>query len=94
MISLEHLDAEHLDPFCQALINVLSTGIAETTYAQIMDGQPIMETYVVPQFFTQEGMPVLSHKTICPGSLEKTRAFRSSLDVRSFKFEAKVSASS
>ncbi|KAK7702580.1 hypothetical protein SLS64_009543 [Diaporthe eres] len=43
-IPLEHLDAEHFQPFRQALSNMLSTPVAESTYAQIIDGMPLSAT--------------------------------------------------
>lgn len=90
-MSLASLDREHLASFKQALANLLSTPIAEFTYAQIVDGMPTSYTYMTDHDFYDE-FPVLNHENLCPGIMDKTRAIRSQFDVLSLKFELKVSA--
>lgn len=90
-MSLASLDGEHLASFKQALTNLLSTPTAEFTYAQIVDGMPTSHTYMTDHWF-YEGLPVLDHQELCPGTMDKTRAFRSQFDILSLKFEPKVSA--
>lgn len=89
-MSLKDLDVEHLESFRRALFNVLSTPIAEFTFAQIVDGQPTRSVYAHDHFF-RDGLPVMQHKNLCHGSLEKTRAFRSDLDILALKFEPRAS---
>lgn len=89
-ISLEHLDAEHLQPFRQALWNVLSTPVAESTHAQIIDGMPLSDVYEYDHWYLKD-FPVETHHVLCAGSLEKAIAFRSSFDFTLLQFEAKVS---
>lgn len=89
-MSLASLDDQHLAPLRQALANLLSTPTAEFTYAQIVDGMPTSDTYMTDHYF-YEGFPVLTHEELCPGIVEKTRAFRSRFDVLSLQFEPKVS---
>lgn len=90
-MSLASLDGEHLASFKQAMANLLSTPAVEFTYAQIVDGMPTSNTYMRDHWF-YEGLPVLDHQELCPGTMDKTRAFRSQFDTLSLKFEPKVSA--
>lgn len=89
-IPLEHLDAEHLRPFRQALSNILSTPVAESTYAQIIDGMPLSDVYKHNHWYSKN-FPVETHNDLCPGSLEKAKAFRSNIDFTLLQFEAKAS---
>lgn len=88
-MSLTSLDAEHQASFKHAMANLLSTPIAEFTYAQIVDGMPISNIYKEDHRFC-EGFPVLDHKDLCPGTMDKTRAFRSQFDIDSVEFEPKL----
>lgn len=88
-MALACLDAEHLASLDRALANLLSTPNAEFTYAQIVDGMPTSDVYVMYHWF-YEGFPVLNHEELCPGAMDKTRAFRSQFDIASLKFEPKV----
>lgn len=88
-MSLAGLDAEHLASFERALANLLSTPNAEFTYAQIADGMPTSDIYVTNHWF-YEGFPVLDHKELCPGAMDRIRAFRSNFNIASLKFEPKV----
>lgn len=89
MLSLADLDLGHLEPFRRALFNVLSAPVAEFTFAQIVDGQPTSEVYADDHYF-REGLPVMQHENLCPGSIEKTRAFRSGFDILHLKFDPKA----
>lgn len=89
MASLGTLDKEHLQPLRRALLKCLSTSVAEYTYAQILDGQPTCYKYAGDHYY-EDSWPVMQHEEICPGYLEKARAFRSDFDVLSLKFDAKV----
>lgn len=88
-MSLTSLDAEHQASFKHAMANLLSTPIAEFTYAQIVDGMPISNIYKEDHGFC-EGFPVLNHEDLCPGIMNKTRAFRSQFDIDSIEFKPKV----
>lgn len=90
MQSLEHLRIEHLLLLCRALINFLSAPISEFTYAQIIDGLPTSDVYGTDHSF-RDGLAVLDHEALCPGSLEKARAFRADFNVLDLTFEPKVS---
>lgn len=89
-ISLEHLGAEHLHPFRRALSNILSTPVAESTYAQIIDGMPLSDVYKHNHWYLKN-FPVENHNVLCADSLEKAIAFRSNFDSTLLQFEAKAS---
>jgi len=89
MASLEFLDGDHLYPLHRALTNCLATLVAEHTYAQILDGQPTCSVYAGDHHF-EEDWPVMQHKEICPGFLEKAKAFRSDFSIMSLKFNVKA----
>ncbi|KAK3377538.1 hypothetical protein B0H63DRAFT_502279 [Podospora didyma] len=43
-LSIDSLDADHRDAILQAISNILSTEIAEATYAEVVDGLPTANT--------------------------------------------------
>lgn len=90
MMSLQDLDAEHGTPLQLALTNLLSTPVAEFTYAQIVDGMPVSSVYAENHWF-REDFPVMQHYELCPGALEKTRAFRSDFNYSFLSFDPQVS---
>lgn len=89
MLSLADLDVGHLAHFRRAMFNVLCAPGAEFTFAQINDGQPTSNVYEDDHYF-REVLPVMHHENMCPGSIEKTRAFRSGFDIFDLKFDAKA----
>lgn len=89
-ISLEHLGAEHLRPLHKAFSNILSTPVAESTYAQIIDGMPLSNVYKRNHWYSKN-FPVETHNDLCAGCLEKAKAFRSDIDFTLLQFEAKAS---
>jgi hypothetical protein len=90
--TIESLPAEHRDIFVHALKNVLSTELAEVTYAQILDGAPIADVAIdrYSSHLIDPDHPVRSHKTLCAGVLEKARRFRSVLDTTAIPFQSQV----
>ncbi|KAL2022503.1 hypothetical protein VTK56DRAFT_5110 [Thermocarpiscus australiensis] len=79
--SISVLDRQHAEAFKQALARILSTKVAESTYAEILDGLPTIDSFREFHFW-QEGHPIweLEHTSLCPGVLERTRAFREAFD--------------
>ncbi|KAG8167953.1 hypothetical protein KVR01_003642 [Diaporthe batatas] len=71
------------------MANLLSTPISELTHAQIVDGMPISKIYEEDHGFCEE-FPVLDHKDLCPGTMDKIRAFRSQFEINSVEFEPKL----
>lgn len=88
-MSLADLDGEHLASLQQAITNILSTPLAKFAYTQIIDGMPTRDAYITDHYF-HEGVPVLNHQELCPGTMEKTRAFHSQFNVLSLNFKPKV----
>ncbi|RFU36296.1 hypothetical protein B7463_g95, partial [Scytalidium lignicola] len=91
-VSLHHLVTEHLSVVTRAISNVLSTDVAEFTYAQIVAGLPTRDSYGDFHYTTDvdEGSPVLHHLSLCDRVLAKTRTFKSNFDPLSLQFDAYV----
>lgn len=73
--SLDVLDQEHLSTFRRALLNVLSTDVAESTCCQLLDGLPTAES-LTEAYFPMLDHPVheLDHAEMCDGGfVEKAR---------------------
>lgn len=87
-----YLDEAHQAVFNTAVMNVLSTQIAESTFAQIIDGFPLKDVA-----FGNEGHrntiydPVFKHTALCPGTVEKTIQFRASFSPKEMEMEVEVS---
>lgn len=75
------LDKDHQHVFTTALLNILRTEVAEITLAQIVDGLPLEHVAfsLRGHRYTIED-PVATHAQLCPGTLEKTKAFREAFD--------------
>ncbi|KAK3377450.1 hypothetical protein B0H63DRAFT_218904 [Podospora didyma] len=85
---IDTLDADHRDPILQAISNILSTEIAEVTYAQVVDGLPLASAVNDAYYLTENDHPVLGHKELCPGVLEQTRSFRAAFNPTALLFDA------
>ncbi|KAM5354427.1 hypothetical protein ACJ41O_001076 [Fusarium nematophilum] len=87
------LTGPHLDAFKRAIWNIISTDIAEETYAQLIDGLPLAE---VVQDDANADLPnehpAHDHEEFCPGVLEKTREFRDSFDPELLSIDASLLA--
>jgi hypothetical protein len=91
-ISAAH-DGEHYLQFARALRNTLLTSIAELTFGQILDGLPVTDVACENQGTQlREGHPVLEHKELCPGVLDRLRDFQTCLTPSEFDFDDAVSA--
>lgn len=86
------LSDEHERIFQRALMNVLSTEVAEYTYAQILDGLPTVKSLRESYVF-MSGHPVheINHEQLCPGFLEKAREFRAQFNPSDIYIEQSVS---
>lgn len=75
------LDENHLTAYSRALKKVLSTDLAETTFAQIFDGLPLYNVVLnLAHYELERKEPAYNHRTLCPGVLEKTRAFHAAFE--------------
>ncbi|KAI1258362.1 hypothetical protein F5Y18DRAFT_413908 [Xylariaceae sp. FL1019] len=89
LISLEHLDAEHLDAVMKAINKLVSCDVAENTYGQIVDGMPTTDSYF--EFhWGQEGLLIYDHESLCDGVIEKTKRLRQGLNPLTLKFNAQA----
>ncbi|KAK3292398.1 uncharacterized protein B0H64DRAFT_329123 [Chaetomium fimeti] len=81
---VSNLPQRHRDVFERALRRVLSTDLAQVTYAQIIDGFPVVN---VAEDMRGWGIdpdhPVFrdNHDKLCPGAWERLTEFRDSFDI-------------
>ncbi|RGP78981.1 hypothetical protein FLONG3_2887 [Fusarium longipes] len=89
--NLSILDEDHRQILDRAIRNILSTEVAELTYAQILDGLPT-EDSLWDGFDFVEDHPVqtIEHDEICPGFLEKARELRGQFQFDRLHLEPKV----
>lgn len=92
-MSIQSLPDEHRDIFTRAIANILSSPIAEATYAQIIDGLPIcdvMDDNIKGEFVP--GHPIYTERLELSASvLEQARQLRSNFDASTLRMESSVS---
>lgn len=92
-IRAEHvLDDAHQRAFSRAVMTIISTPVAEETFAQIVDGLPLKNVFLETrsaQILKDD--PIFNHAALCPGVLEKTRKFRDGFDPVGLELAATVS---
>ncbi|KAH7469819.1 hypothetical protein FOMA001_g14300 [Fusarium oxysporum f. sp. matthiolae] len=72
----------------RAIRNVLSTELAQFTYAQIIDGLPIADVAWDRRLHSIMGEHIIDdHETLCPGALEKAQEYYQEWDPSSLKFD-------
>lgn len=90
--TIEILDAPHQEAVRLAISNILNTEIAETTYAQIVDGLPLIN--VVKDVYggdpLRDDHPIFAHTELSAGVLETTRKFRTGFDPGILRFDSMV----
>ncbi|KAK4106821.1 hypothetical protein N658DRAFT_563552 [Parathielavia hyrcaniae] len=75
-LSIGDLDGEHRQLLVRAISSILSTELAETTYAQIIDGLPIADVAYDSHNPPYGAHPVdEAHGELCPGMIDKARGF-------------------
>ena len=90
-VSVELLDPEHHEILVRAIRNVLSTELAETTMAQLVDGLPLASSgWDARGSLIIGDHPLTEHKTFCAGVIDQTRAFRDAFDSRVLRFDSPV----
>lgn len=86
------LDDAHQRAFKRAVTNILSTPIAEETFAQIADGLPLRSVAIGTQNHrVLRGDPIEKHVEMCPGAIEKAREFRKGSDPMRLEIASAVS---
>lgn len=81
-------DVNHYGAFTTALTNLLRTGIAQHTYAEIIDGIPTADTWFA-SIGTRHDI-IEAHRELCPGTLAAARRFRADLRPENLAFESTV----
>ncbi|KAJ3546675.1 hypothetical protein NM208_g1890 [Fusarium decemcellulare] len=85
------LTSDHLDALSTAVESVLSTEIAEITYAQILDGLPMIDVF---RDRYSSGLdirhPLYEHTSLCPGVLERMRKYGAEFDAQSLNYDDKL----
>ncbi|KAG8163372.1 hypothetical protein KVR01_006669 [Diaporthe batatas] len=77
------LDDAHQQALDSAVMSIISTPIAEETFAQIVDGLPLRSVALGTQNRRViRGDPIDNHPDMCPGALEKAREFQMRLNTR------------
>jgi hypothetical protein len=90
-LSITDLDGEHRQLLVRAITRVLSTPLAEITYAQIIDGLPIADVAYESRDQPYDGHPMEhAHEELCPGMLEKAREFRDGFQPEILTFNSEV----
>lgn len=87
------LSEQHREVFERALRNVLSTETAQMTYAQIIDGFPIVSVArdkCGPSIDFDHPVFQENHDTLCPGAWEKMKEFHSSFDIGVLSMDERV----
>lgn len=90
--SIDTLDEPHRVAISRAISNILSTEIAEMTYAQIVDGLPLSQVFndnFGGEDF-EDDHPMYTHKELGPGVLDTVRGFRAGFDPETLQFDALV----
>lgn len=95
-VTVSALDVEHREVLSRAIRNVLETDLATETYAQIIDGLPLMHAAQETQstHWMMRDHPIYQHISLCPGVAEATEKFKSDFDVNTLRFNPRVSFTS
>lgn len=83
------LDQAHEARFCGAVMNILHSKPAEFTFAQLVDGLPLAKVALASKALRYEE-PVTEHEQLCPGAMDKVRAFRDSFNPASLDLPVEV----
>lgn len=93
-LSIADLDGEHRQLLVRAIAAILSSELAEITYAQIIDGLPIGDVAYDSRRQPYDGHPIdHAHEELCPGMLDKAREFRDGFQPEVLTFNSQVSRS-
>jgi hypothetical protein len=91
-LSIADLDGEHREILGRAITRILSTELAEITYAQIIDGLPIADVAFDRRAHFCAGHPMDNfHEELCPGMLDRVREFRDGFRPEILTFNSLVS---
>jgi hypothetical protein len=90
--NIDTLDEPHRDAVASAISKILSAEVAETTYAQIVDGLPLPEVLkdVYGDLICPDH-PMHQHTQLKNGTLETVRRFHDEFDPNILQFDIPVS---
>ncbi|KAH7236976.1 uncharacterized protein BKA55DRAFT_597482 [Fusarium redolens] len=86
MATIDVLGTMHRQAFVQSLLRVIETDVAETTFAEIIDGIPTIDSYR-DFHWPQDGHPATQHLDLCPGMIEKACQLRSDFPPTRLSFQ-------
>lgn len=90
-ISAAVLDPEHYHPLISAIRNLLSTDLAAITFAQLIDGLPLVDTvWDMRGSLLLQGHPLINHDHLCDGAMEQLKAFRDVSEPDALTFDSRV----
>lgn len=92
-VSFKSITSEHhRQTLDRAIRNVLSTELAQFTYAQIVDGLPIADVAWDRRLPGIMGEHIIDdHETLCPGALEQAQVYYKEWDPSTLNFDPEVS---
>ncbi len=86
------LDGQHRDALDRAVRNILGTGLALKTCAQIADGLPLASVAYDQYRRTRPAAhPIAEHTSLCPGAEGTARYFLERFGIGMVDFDDKVS---
>lgn len=86
------LDRQHRDVLDRAVRNILGTGLALKTCAQIADGLPLASVaYDEYRCTRPAGHPISGHTSLCPGAEGTARYFLERFGIGMVDFDDKIS---
>ena len=95
-LTVDSLKEQHRVVIVRVVSNLLSTEIAELTFAQIVDRLPLAEvtddTYNNGAILSHIHPLYTEHTQLCPGVLETTRKFRADFNLNILQFDCRASS--
>lgn len=90
--SINILDGEYHELVARAVRNTLLTEIAQSTFAQIVDGLPLLSVLEDTHcgLDLRPDHPLFAHESLCPGAFEKTKQLLERFDVHDLSFNTSV----
>lgn len=85
------LDNAHQQALNRAVKNIISSPVAEETFAQIVDGLPLRHVALGNRRHqVLRGDPIDNHPELCSGALEKAREFQARFDAGGWEVASAV----
>jgi hypothetical protein len=84
--------SDHYRTFSRAVANLLSTDLALSTFAQIVDGLPTTDVAWDRRLpgISDDHHPIEGHPSLCPGVMERTREIRDQVNLSILLFDPLV----